>query len=340
MKTVNYTFLFLCLFLIFSCQKKPEKQQNPVTNIKTGNGISAIKIPEDFIKNSIITHETEDGFFRIFVESNETRGKYFYADTLNVLKTENYVFKNNQFIKTKSNILDEGEWNYLEIDSANLYTKKINGKDFQLISAKSSFQGKAVPNQNVHFWMVNIRNVSENYSLLYSGYPNNLCNECIKGDFETNEKLKKNSSAKKALYDFAKKSKLIYQKSNAEKKASHYKNFREKWQEDNRVDSNYGAGYEGEMNEIFSTYYKENLFEISGGSETEIENENYLIKSYFRSDVIGFDKRKKMYFPIIVESCAHFCNKNIEFTNQNTIKITYEDDTSWELELPKIQFLK
>ena len=63
MKTVNYTFLFLCLFLIFSCQKKPEKQQNPVTNIKTGNGISAIKIPEDFIKNSIITHETEDGFF-------------------------------------------------------------------------------------------------------------------------------------------------------------------------------------------------------------------------------------------------------------------------------------
>ncbi len=330
-------FLLFCLIFIFSCkEKKEEVLNNP--DFKIGAADRDSKIPDSSADKSILLKTTDDGFFRIFVKSNEARGKYFYSDTLNVLMAENYIKKDNKFIKTRSSTLLEGEWNYLEIDSANLYIQKINNVDFQFISANDSFQGKAIPEQSVHFWMINTNNVSEYYELIYSGYPDNLCAECIKGDFVKDKKLDKNPFAKKALYDFAKKSKLIYQKTNDEKKPNHFKNFREKWQKDNQAEINWGAGYGGEMDVVLSTYYKENLFDISGGTEASLENQNYYLTSYFRGDVIGFDKQKKRYFPIIVESCAHFCNKEIEFVNDHTIKITYEDDKSWELDLTKIKF--
>lgn len=329
--------LLFCLILLFSCKEKKENVVN-TSDLKTENSTSDSQISDSIANVSILTKKNIEGFFRVFVKSNEPRGKYFYADTLNILIAENYIIKNNKFIKTKSSTLLEGEWNYLEIDSANLYIQKINNVDFQFISANDSFQGKAIPEQSVHFWMINTNNVSEYYELIYSGYPNNLCTECIKGNFVGNKNLDKNPSVKKAIYDFAKKSKLIYQKTNDEKKISHFKNFRDKWQQDNQAEINWGAGYGGEMDEVFSTYYKENLFDISGGTETVLENKNYYLTSFFRSDLIGFDKQKKLYFPIIVESCAHFCNKEIEFVNDHTIKITYEDDKSWELDLSKIKF--
>lgn len=330
-------FLLFCLILIFSCNEKKEKVVTTASK-KTETEDYDRKIPDSSADKSILIKSTTEGFFRIFVKSNGARGKYFYADTLNVLMAENYIKKDNKFIKTKSSTLLEGEWNYLEIDSTNLYIQKINNVDFQFISANDSFQGKAIPEQSVHFWMINTNNVSEYYELIYAGYPDNLCTECIRGDFVKDKKLDKNPFAKKALYDFAKKSKLIYQKSNDEKKISHFKNFREKWARDNQAEINWGAGYGGEMDQVFSTCYKENLFDISGGSETNLENQNYYLTSYFRGDVIGFDKQKKLYFPIIIESCAHFCNKEIEFVNDHTIKITYEDDKSWELDLTKIKF--
>lgn len=330
-------FLLFCLILIFSCkEKKEEVSNNADFKIETADRDS--KIPDSSADKSILIKATDDGFLRIFVKSNESRGKYFYADTLNILTAENYIIKNKKFIKTKSSTLLEGEWNYLEIDSANLDTQKINNVDYQFISANDSFQGKAIPEQSVHFWMINTNNVSEYYELIYAGYPDNLCTECIRGDFVTDKKLDKNPFAKKALYNFAKKSKLIYHKTNEEKKISHFKNFRDKWARDNQAEINWGAGYGGEMDQVVSTYYKENLFDISGGTETVLENQNYYLTSYFRGDVIGFDKQKKLYFPIIVESCAHFCNKEIEFINDHSIKITYEDDKSWELDLTKIKF--
>lgn len=334
---MKYKIFLFCLIVVVSCKEKKEKVVT-TAGTKTETADYDRKIPDSSADKSILIQSTSDGFFRIFVKSNEPRGKYFYADTLNVLIAENYIKKDSKFIKTKSSTLLEGEWNYLEIDSTNLYTQKINNVDFQFISANDSFQGKAIPEQSVHFWMINTNNVSEYYELIYSGYPENLCNECIKGDFDDDKKLDKNPFAKKALYDFAKRSKLIYQKSESEKKIGHFKNFRENWAKDNQVEINWGAGYEGEMNEVFSTYYRENLFDISGGTETVLENENYYLTSYFRGDVIGFDKKKKLYFPIVVESCVHFCNKEIDFVNDQTIKITYEDGKSWELDLTKIKF--
>lgn len=334
---MKYIIFLFCLIVVFSCKEKEEKVVT-TAGTKTETADYDRKIPDSSADKSILIQSTSDGFFRIFVKSNEPRGKYFYADTLNVLIAENYIKKDSKFIKTKGSTLLEGEWNYLEIDSTNLYTQKINNVDFQFISANDSFQGKAIPEQSVHFWMINTNNVSEYYELIYSGYPDNLCTDCVKGDFDDDKKLDKNPFAKKALYNFAKKSKLIYQKSEKEKKIGHFKNFREKWAKDNQVEINWGAGYEGEMNEVFSTYYKENLFDISGGTETVLENENYYLTSYFRGDVIGFDKKKKLYFPIVVESCVHFCNKEIDFLNDQTIKITYEDGKSWELDLTKIKF--
>ncbi|MCW3162252.1 hypothetical protein [Chryseobacterium oryctis] len=332
----KYFFVLLSFLLLFSCEKKEKVSAKENTH----DSVVSFKIPDSLSKNNLFTSKNEKGVLRIWVQSKEPRGKYFYSDTLNILKAEQYAFENNKFSKLKTVNLAQTEWSYFEIDSSNIKTEKLNGKEYFLISANTTNMGKAVPDQIVQFWAINTANVDDNYELLYSGYPSNLCTECIKGDFVENKKLNSNQSVKKILYDFAKKSKMIYQPNVAEKNISHYKNYDEKWQIDNKTDSHFGAGNIGEMSVIYSTYYKENLFELSGGVPDEIENENYLVVSYFRGDIIAYDKIKKLYFPVIVESCAHFCNKSIEFINEHTLKITYEDESSYELDLHKILFKK
>lgn len=327
--------ILLALLLIFSCSCK-EKAVNQQLTEKLGarKKVVQTKVPDSIAEKSIFLTKTKEGYFRIFVQSNKFEGKYFYSDTVNILKAENFVLENDRLKTVKSATLYSDHWDYLHIDSANIYTKM----PFLFISATSEFQGTAVPGTNVFFWMVNTENVSENYKLLYSGYTSPVCKGCIKGDFEENKSLKNNPKIRNALYEFAGKSKLIFHPSKSEKSTANYKNFEEKWAADNHAETHWGAGYEGEMDEVISTYYKENLFEISGGTETRIENERYVIASYFRGNLIGYDKMKQRYFPIIVESCADFCNKEVEFVNDHTIRITYEDGNPWNLDLSKIKF--
>ncbi len=80
------------------------------------------------------------------------------------------------------------------------------------------------------------------------------------------------------------------------------------------------------------------MFELTSASTEYVENDNYEIQSVFRGNLIGFDKKKKKYFPILIESCSGFCNKEVEFLDATKIKITYEDDTTSELDLSKIIF--
>lgn len=328
------SLLILSVAVLISCNKEKYTQ----TSIKTKNSTENFQIPDSLSKNSIFIEKNQDGIFRIWVQSKESRGKYFYADTLNILKAEQYRVENNRLTKTNSVDLAETEWSYFSIDSANITSKQLNGKNYFLLSANTTNMGKAVPDQNVDFWAINKNNVKENYNLMYSGYPNAFCDECIKGDFTENSKLNSNKSIKNILYQFAEKSKLIYHPTISEKNPANYKNYPEKWEKDNGQDVHFGAGNIGELSTIYSTYYKKDLFSISGEPEAFIENNLYKLGTYFRGDLLAYDKKKRLYFPVIVESCAHFCNKKIEFINDHTIKITYEDDSFYELDLNKIIF--
>lgn len=332
---LRFQSLLLLLALFSGCKQETEVAQKTAEKKKE---VREATVPDSLRKNSVFIAENENGFFTLFVDSEESRGKYFYADTLNVIMAETYIAENGRDKKTASAEIFSNEWSYLTIDSTNIRKEKIKGRDFLFFSGRSSNMGKAVPEQQVVFWAINLNDVSENYGLSYFGYPGNFCDTCIKGAFEENEKLRKNPEILKALQKYAKKSPLIYHPAPEESDMSNFRNYEEKWQQDNQQSSQYGAGFIGEMEEVKSTYYKENLFEINGGSEQSIENDLYILISYFRGNLVAYDKVKKRYFPVVIESCSYFCNKSIEFSGAETVRITYEDGSVWELDLTKVQF--
>ncbi|KQS93035.1 hypothetical protein [Chryseobacterium sp. Leaf394] len=327
----------LSVFLIFLFSCKKEKVAS-AENIPVSEKNLNKKTLDSLRSQSIFVQENENILTRIWVKSNEKRGNYFYSDTLNVLKISKYQFAGQKLNLIKEINLEKAEWSYLEIDSTNIKTRKTGKKNYLFLTHQVSNTGKAMRVISVNFSMINLDNIVDNFSLQYFGYPSDYCNGCIRGNFGENSKLKSSAFAKTVLHQYARTSKFIYHPSDEEKNITHYKNFGEKWEKDNATDNNFGAGYAIIPDIIYSTYYDENLFKLTSASEEFVENENYKVQSVFRGNLVGFDKKKRKYFPIIVESCSHFCNKNIEFVDAQKLKITYEDDQSFEINLNKIVF--
>ena len=83
------------LWLMFSC-KEEEKE---ATQIKYTPKIDVKKenvIPDSILSKSVFVKVQDSGFTRIWVDSKESRGKYFYADTLNIFNVGKYTFENNR----------------------------------------------------------------------------------------------------------------------------------------------------------------------------------------------------------------------------------------------------
>lgn len=327
--------IFLLFSVIYSCKKDVAKTQVvQKANPKEANQ----KIADSILQKSVFVQKTDNGLTRIWVKSNEKRGNFFYSDTLNILKISQYKFDNRKLSLIKEIDLEKTEWAYLEIDSANIKTKKIGKNNYVFLTHQVSNMGKAVNEQSVIFSMINVENIAENFNLQYFGYPSDYCKECIRGNFIENSKLKSSKLAKTALHQYAQTSTFIYHPSDEEKNISHYKNYAEKWEKDNDADNTFGAGYTTIPDKIYSTYYDENLFELTSASEDFVENEHYKIQSVFRGNLVGFDKHKRKYFPIIIESCSHFCNKKVQFLSPQKLKVTYEDEESFEIDVSKIVF--
>lgn len=66
-----------------------------------------------------------------------------------------------------------------------------------------------------------------------------------------------------------------------------------------------------------------------GGDETSVtgtkENPEFKVVSYFRSSLIGYDKARKRYFPIWVESCTYGCNKEIRSLNGAVLAFVFDE---------------
>ncbi|WP_413533513.1 hypothetical protein [Empedobacter brevis] len=322
---INF-FLILLIFLsLISCHK----EDKTYANLDSPQNIATTQIEDSIKSTNIFYSNKNNNLLRVFVPNKNQSDPYFYSDTAIVLKVESISNSN----KRKSVDLLNLDWTYLTIDSTSINVETFQNKPFLFFSARTDFMGRAINVKSVYFWMINTKNIKENYSLTYTGYFSPVCNECIKGDFEKNNIPKE---IENTLLNFSKTSSFIYQKTN--KKEDDYKDYEEKWQTDNNVDSHFGSGNLEPINQIYSTYYTDNLFKIGGNSSTKIENDNYIINSYFRGNLIGYDKNKKLYFPILVESCSYSCDKKIEFINSNTIKIEYEYSDEYEIDLSKIIF--
>ena len=61
-----------------------------------------------------------------------------------------------------------------------------------------------------------------------------------------------------------------------------------------------------------------------------------LLEPFFRVNLVGYDKEKKLYFPIIVE----FCTYKFTFLDDTTMKIVYESGEKFEINLEEIIFKK
>ncbi len=134
-------------------------------------------------------------------------------------------------------------------------------------------------------------------------------------------------------------SKLIYQPTELDKDSLYYLNYETKWNKDNDVENIFGIGHAEISTPIKTTYYKTNLFQLNNGSITDsIENNDIKLISYFRSNLIGYDKHKKLYFPLIIENCAMDCAKTIEFFAKDSLRITYEYNGTYEISLNDIIF--
>jgi hypothetical protein len=66
------------------------------------------------------------------------------------------------------------------------------------------------------------------------------------------------------------------------------------------------------------------------------DSAEFKVLSYFRSSLIGYDKARKQYFPIWVDSCAHGCTKEIRSLKGGVLAFVFNE---WEEEPAKVLYV-
>ena len=233
---------------------------------------------------------------------------------------------------------------YTRIDSASIQQTKGGDNHYLLLTARKTFKGQAITEKTINFILLDITTL-EHYTLVYEGISSIRCYECIDGYYHPAPLLDKKPGLKAMLFEYANKSKWVYQPATqAEKDARHFINYEQKWNEDNGEDNHLANGHSGISEPIYSTYYKDDIFKITATHASvrdSIENEYFKILSYFRGNILGFDKQKRLYFPVYIESCITGCDKKIKFISPQTIEILYDEYSGNEVytvELNKIRF--
>lgn len=127
------------------------------------------------------------------------------------------------------------------------------------------------------------------------------------------------------LQDKASKSPLVYRATAKDLALDNADNFDKKWEVENAAIRKAIESREDSIELVLRfTYYDNNLYKKDDSTTDRIENKEYVIASYFRSDVIGYDKTKNKFFPIIIDRCSHGCEKTLSWINEHTVKITYD----------------
>ncbi|MBF4484295.1 hypothetical protein [Flavobacterium sp. CSZ] len=320
MKIKAITILIFCSIITFVSCKKEEKVTNQAKD--------KIEIDKDIKPDSLTllyktTNKDNTEEIRITAYGSIENDKYFLAGDKNFILVSKYLKNKNEFKLIKKDTLFSNEFTYTKIDKKSFQKETIDNTEYILLSVNETVMGNAVTDENVAFIMLDIKTLHF-YKLDYTGEPTLRSNEAIDGEFIENESLNSNPAIKKILYQFAHKSKWVFHNLEDE---NNYTNYVQKWETDNNVSNHLANGSSGIADVIYSTYYKDNLFSYTGkyDKEESIENDNFKIVSYFRGNIIAFDKNKKMYFPIYTETCATGCDKKIRFVSENSIEVKYHE---------------
>lgn len=323
MNTIKSKLILILLsFVIFYSCKKEDKNSGKSSNLKNlqsdskDNTIKGVKTTTLFSFNTVENTE----IIKISGSEVSEDDNFLLVGDKNILLVSKYK-KNKPQQLIQNDTLLISDYNHVTIDRQLFLRKKINNADYFLFALMESPLGNGDHGLYLSFIMLNLNNLKY-YTLKYEGEPTLRSDNAVDGKFLENTELDHNTAIKNELYRFANKSKWIYSPSEEEKDINFYKNFEQKWYEDNYTEdgkSSYPAV-------VKSTYYSEDLFQFNGRGNDDgaIENADFKIVPYFRHNLIGYDKNKRLYFPIKVESCAHGCAKTIEFLSEHEIEVSYE----------------
>lgn len=319
MKIKAIILLLICSIAVFVSCKKEEKAIKIKDKTETKKDIRLDSLA--LLYKTTNKDNTEE--IRITAYEPHEDDKYFLVGNKNFILVSKYLKEGNEFKLIKKDTLISNEFTYTKIDKKSFQKTTISNKEYILLSVNETVMGTAVTDESVAFIMLDIKTLHV-YKLEYTGEPSLRSNEAIDGKFIENESLNSNPEIKKTLYQFAHKSKLVFHNLEDE---NHYTNYVEKWESDNNVSNHLANGSSGIPDVIYSTYYKDNLFSYTGNYDKEesIENNNFKIVSYFRGNIIAFDKHKKLYFPIYTEACVTGCDKKIRFVSENSIEVKYTE---------------
>ncbi|MEO8515345.1 MAG: hypothetical protein ABI426_01305 [Flavobacterium sp.] len=339
--------VFILSTIVFSSCKNDEKALEP--EVKTQNAEPVVS--ENKSENKIATDKlttlysetNQDGAetVKISAYKSSDNDKFFLGGDKAFIIASKYKKKGNSLKLVQQDTLISSEFSYVNIDSKSLVKKKVGNTDYLMLSIFVTPQGNAEIERYVTFIMLDI-NSFKFYALGYTGVDSIRCDECIDGEFQKNKDLESNPEIQKELYQFAYKSKWVYNPTEEEKDPNYYKNYEQKWIADNNSDNRLASGSSSLPDVIYSTYYKDNIIRFTGEySEDEvIENSDYKIVTFFRGNILGYDKKKQLYFPIFIESCVIGCNKTIEFLSKNTIEIVNSEDSGEKAKTINLEEIK
>jgi hypothetical protein len=278
-----------------------------------------------------------DGTCTAIIARPRSSNPYFYSDTAVTLSVARFRLQADTIGLLHSKPLRQLEWTYLDIDSASIRTVQVGSKPYVYFEAREEFMGKAITERHVVFYLTSLKD-GKAYALGYTGHNDFKCEECLVGTFDADQgEWKGPAAVYEALIAQSASSKLIYHPGPDDEDLYAWQHYETKWTADNGYgpDENaLGAGHIDPHTPIHSTYYTTDLFRLNRGSAVDsIENEHYKVISYFRSNLVSYDKQKKLYFPVIIEGCNYSCSKDIALLSQDRIRIRYEDPAETPLEL-------
>lgn len=341
---------FLCLLvtgLFTACtgdSRSPSVLKDPDSTSVTSNLVDSFVDKPDWGNDGLTTlyhfNTIAGEVVRVAATERSDYSPFFLSGDANFIIAVKYL--DSKIIKADTLLINE--YVYTEIDSARIMQRKAGNNDYLLITAKETFKGQAITEKTVNFILLDINNL-DHYTLAYEGTSSVRCYECIDGDFRASAILNKTPEIKDILYEYAYKSKWVYRPATQEEKdARHFINYEQKWQEDNQADNRLANGHSGIPETIYSTYYKEDIFKLTaehGGEAAFIENERFKIMTYFRGNILGFDKQKQLYFPVFIESCITGCSKKVKFCSPAGIEVLYDEysaNETYKVQLDEIRF--
>ncbi|OQY72258.1 MAG: hypothetical protein B6D44_10490 [Ignavibacteriales bacterium UTCHB2] len=291
----NFTFcifigLLFCEFFISSCSKEVTENKKIVPSL---NYFEAFSIYQN---KYLIKPDT------IYISNSN---QYFAGedtDNMIVLKSFGNTWQEQyRFDKFSGRRMHEVDWT--EIDS------------IPYIYFVNEDAGNATG--SVTFYLTSLADIEDNYSISFYG-------AIGKYDVMANppsQKLKSQPKLLSYLEGKISKSNAIYRPSPEDLDINNPKNCERKWLVENQYiyeNAKHSSERSLAINFIF---YDENLFtDIGHGSEiSSVENELYIVKSFFKDNVISFDKKRTQYFVVWVPEFPHDCIQEIEFESSSVI---------------------